>query len=486
MEISKKAKITSFLFVFIVKCILLLIFIYYSPDKQFFPNKIYADGGDTFSYIEPMQNYITNGIYYVKAHNENYYSVRPPHYTIIYLFLQKIGLQKDASFNIIVLIQIIINSLSIVALSLLIVNITKKKYSYYLMLVILSLTTSMSYFNHYILPESLVISCTSLALYCIYKYYFNNNSYYLILASFLFAFSVQMRPYIILSLFIPYFFILIIFMRNKDYKSLVRSSLFAFIAMSIIFTPWIYRNYKIYQKIVPYDYRLYDYYYGKDYQTSVRKAKSEFLNAVGETDTYWDTKCLSSFFEDNNSRFKQNSLYKFKKDNYSKSISKDNYNIARELYLEALKDKGNIYKKNKATSYFNYLTKLYSKEKPLNYYVFSKIKILKYMIFHNGTYFLPFNFNQSSSFSILLKLWKIGEFILYKSLLILSILGVVIGIFKKKEEIIFILIPLSVIGISLIMGIGEYRYFTLSYPVLFLFAIYSTTLIFDRIKQYKL
>lgn len=486
MEINNKIKFASFLVVFIFKSFLIFLFIYFSPNIQFFPEKIYSEAGDTFSYIESMQNYITNGIYYVKAHNENYYSVRPPHYTIIYLFLQKIGLQKDASFNIIVLIQIIINSLSIVALSLLIVNITKKKYSYYLMLVILSLTTSMSYFNHYILPESLVISCTSLALYCIYKYYFNNNSYYLILASFLFAFSVQMRPYIVLSLFIPYFFILIIFMRNKDYKSLVRSSLFAFIAMSIIFTPWIYRNYKIYQKIAPYDYKILDYYYGGDYQTSIRKAKLDFLKAVGETDTYWDIKCMSSFFEDDKSRFKQSSIFKFKKYNFSKSISMDNYNIARDLYLKAINDKDNINKKNEAIDYFNYLTKLYCKEKPLNYYVFSKIRILKYMIFHNGTYFLPFNFNQSSSFSILLKLWKIGEFILYKSLLILSILGVVIGIFKKKEEIIFILIPLSVIGISLIMGIGEYRYFTLSYPVLFLFAIYSTTLIFDRIKQYKL
>lgn len=485
MEINNKIKFASFLVVFIFKSFLIFLFIYFSPNIQFFPEKIYSEAGDTFSYIESMQNYISDGTYYVKSYNEIYYSVRPPHYLTIFYLLKEVGLSTDNALNFLVLIQTIINSLSILALALLVMYMTKKKYLFYLMLGILAFTSSMSYFNQIILPESLVISCISIAIYLTYKYYLRQNNYILILASILIAFSVQMRPYIVFSLLLPYLYIFLLFIKNKDYNFLIKNVLLVFIAMSFIFIPWIYRNYKIYQKIAPYDYKILDYYYGGDYQTSIRKAKLDFLKAVGETDTYWDIKCMSSFFEDDKSRFKQSSIFKFKKYNFSKSISMDNYNIARDLYLKAINDKDNINKKNEAIDYFNYLTKLYCKEKPFNYYALSKIKILQYMIFHNGTYYFSFEFNQDSSFSILLKLWKIGEFILYKLLLILSFIGMGACIFKKRNEVLFILVPFSVICISIIRGSGEYRYLTLSYPVLFIFAIYSIHLIIDRIKLHR-
>ena len=95
------------------------------------------------------------------------------------------------------------------------------------------------------------------------------------------------------------------------------------------------------------------------------------------------------------------------------------------------------------------------------------------MVFHNSTYFFPFTFNQDSSFAILLKLWKLSEFALYKLILVFSFLGAIICVLKKKHEALFILLPLSVLITTSLLGHAEYRYFTLSYPILFIFAIYG-------------
>lgn len=85
--------------------------------------------------------------------------------------------------------------------------------------------------------------------------------------------------------------------------------------MAIIFVPWTYRNYKIYNTIAPYDYKLLDYYYGENYEKSIRLAKVKLLRIFGESDTFWDIKSMSSFFENDTSEFKQQSLFKFE-DNY--------------------------------------------------------------------------------------------------------------------------------------------------------------------------
>lgn len=472
LEMNKQTYLYTFLIVFFVKISFLLLFQYFSPEGISQSLSFYNYTGDTNSYLAPMQNYIAEDTYLVEKSNIKYYSIRPPHYTIIYLFLQKIGLENNASFNVIVLIQVIVNSLSVIALSILAMKISKHKIAFYLTFILLTLSSSMSYLNSFLAPESLAISFVSISLFLIYKFYESKNSKYLFFASILIALSVQLRPYILLILILPFIYSLITFFRDKHSFNFLRNIFLSGFAMMIIFLPWTYRNYKIYNTFAPYDYKILDFYYDGNYDISTTKAKRNLLVAVGESDVFWDIKSMSSFFENDSSRFKTESLFNFNSYYFSKSITQQDYNKARTLYIESLDSVYDI-KDINSIKYFNHLAYQYKKEKPVNYYIISKIRLVSDMVFHNSTYFFPFTFNQDSSFAILLKLWKLSEFALYKLILVFSFLGAIICVLKKKHEALFILLPLSVLITTSLLGHAEYRYFTLSYPILFIFAIYG-------------
>ena len=200
-RVTNKEKTSAFIVVFIIKVILLLIFVHFLSGND--SKKIYSYGGDTLSYINPMRNYIEKGSYYVEKNGIHYYAVRPPHYALLYYTLNKIGFNDNALFNLIIFFQILISCLSIILLSLLVADLAKRKYIFYVSVMLLSLTSSMSYFNQFLLPESIVISFLMISLYLVHKYYNSKKIVYIFFASLLIAYCVQLRPNSSLALLIP-------------------------------------------------------------------------------------------------------------------------------------------------------------------------------------------------------------------------------------------------------------------------------------------
>lgn len=467
----------------IIKIFTLVIFLKQTEDDSiFYASFLSRSGGDTYSYVSPMKNYTCTGSYFVEKNDEKFYSIRPPHYMIIYFLLYKLRFTEENIFNLISILQFILSIISSVLLSILLYKTFKNRIIFYISIFFFALNSSISAFNHIILPESIALSFTSIAIFLLYRYKYNEKYRYLFFSVFLLSFSIQIRPYLVLSLFIPLIIIYKIYKFNiiKDYFKISRHLVVYFIPIFIVFAPWILRNYQVYHKIIPYEYRLLDYYYGYNYENSTTKYKRKLLSAVGESDVFWEKKSMSSFFEDNNSRFKKESEFKFKQYHFSKSIGMPEYQKAREMYLES-NDKFFDEKDKNTNIYFENMTDTYRNEKWFNFYLLSPLKNIINMIFHKGTYHLPFTFENSN---LLFKFWKYMEFLTYQFILFFSIIGFFIFLIKKNSLIFLSLIPFSIIFTTLLLKHFEYRYFALSYPVLIVYASYALYNILIKIQNY--
>jgi hypothetical protein len=448
---------------------------------DFFDFHIANEAGDTFSYLIPIENYIKEGSYYAAKNGIKYYAVRPPHYMILYYFFNVFGFAKTTIFSLMVLFQIALHSLSVVLLSLAVSNIFNKKRLFYFCLIFMLMSSSISYLNMLIVPESIVISLVSISIYFFTKYINFKKVIYLIIGTFCIALAVQLRPYIMLGLIIPFATILYLFYINRSIKSFVKDSVLLLFVLVIVIGPWTYRNYKIYGVIAPYDYKILDYYHVENVKNSYLFSKKNFVNSQGEGEVFWDIDCMSSFFEDSTSEFKRNSRFQFSDYNFCKGISIKEYQLSRSYYLDVIKNPNDLIKQNRAKHYFNNLTAIYRREKPFNYYILSPLKMISKSIFHKGTFYLPFTMEQANS-NFLLKIWKYSEFFLYQFLLFFSIIGIVFSSIDKNKYLILLLFPASCILTMYLIRGNEYRYFGYSYPVLFVFASYGINIFFSKIK----
>jgi hypothetical protein len=483
-----KLTLRNFSIVLIIVFFFNLIKTYYFSlfyaNLNFFDFLIANEAGDTFSYLIPIDNYINEGSYYATKHGIKYYAIRPPHYMILYYFFNVFGLAKTTIFSMMVLFQIAFHSLSVVLISLAVSNIFNKKKLFYFCLIFMLMSSNISYLNMFIIPESIVISLVSISIYFYSKYINFKNVIYLIICTFCIALAAQLRPYIMLGLIIPFATILYFFYLKRSIKSFVKDTVLLLFVLLIVIGPWTYRNYKIYGVIAPYDYKILDYYYNENYNNSVVYNKRQLLSSQGEGDIFWDIDCMSSFFEDSTSEFKKNSRVQFSDYNFCKGLTMKEYEESRVLYLNALNNPKDSIIKNKAKQYFHNLTSIYTKEKPLNFYIFSPLKMIGKSIFHKGTFYLPFTLEQANS-NFLLKIWKYSEFILYQFLLFFSIIGIFFSFLNKNKYLILLLFPISCILTMYLIRGNEYRYFGISYPVLYIFASYGIFLSFNSLLKFK-
>lgn len=471
-----KILIIVFFFILIVKLSFSIIFLASETSTDFRLSRLSNIGGDTHTYISPMKNYIEKGSYYAEKNNIKFYSLRPPHYMFLYLFFSKIGLSENHIFDMISLFQHILNSFSILLLSILFFNLFKSKIAFLISVIFLTLSSSLSHFNHIILPESTAISCVGISIFILYKYYKTNKLLFLFLTSIFMAYSIQMRPYLFLSFIIPPIYIYSV--NKHNLKSGFTHLALYIIGFNLVITPWVIRNYIKYNTFVPYEYKLLDYYYDFNYNISSTKTKRDLLNVFGESDVFWEVKSMSSFFEDSSSIFKKNSEFKFKKRYFTKNIEINNFEKARLLYLNSNDNKIDA-KDSIANKYIYSIINTYKKEKWYIYYIVSPMKKMKDMIFHKGTYYFPFTYEQSN---LVNKSWKVLEFFMYQILLVFSFIGFIILLKKRNIFLSFCIVPLSIIITTSILKHAEYRYFALAYPALFFFAIYAINTIIKKLR----
>lgn len=432
------------------------------------PDRVLAflalSSGDTFSYIEPVQNLILHGEYFIERSGIQYYSVRPPYWSLLYLvFALLIG--ESGAYTAAVVLAIFLDALATLAISAVVYDITKRKSHFYFSLFVFSLAVHASHLSLYILPDSMSISLCSIAIFLAYK---SNASrvVYMIAASFLLAISVGLRPYTLFIL--PAVIAGLILIQHEAFCVKKASSIVLLMTLPfiVVLGPWVARNFVIYGTFSPYEHKLVEAYYGENFSESPVFAKRKFLNSLGESDIFWDYKSAASFFESDISEFKRNSRYVFPAWLTESAVSIESLNRARNSYLQSMAvDDAQL--RSQTREMFESMTLLVKERHPFRYYLLNRLATIKYMVAHSGSYFLPVK-STSPCYVNLQIYWKVFESIIYY-LSVISLPIVCIFLFRKNSWLWLPLasLPLSIIFIAAILfQSGEQRYFSYAFPAL--------------------
>jgi len=427
--------------------------------------------GDTNSYIQPIDNYITKGEYFSDYHNnEKIHAGRLPHYGILY-YLFRFSFLPSVSYDLIVIFQVLIESISIVIFSICIYRVIGSIFSFWIGYLLMIISLNSSIYNFTILPESLGISflCIMLFFYQKYLIYKKNND--LFLSGLFLAIVVVLKPYFILF-YIPIGLNFLWPGKNPEgfffyLTSIVKRTILVSITLLLLLLPWTIRNYSIYKKVVPL--QVYTSSgYTPAYYSKADNACFKFLKAWGGSIHYWDENAAGCYFMP-----KENITCNFFLPDHAiaAGYSRSDVDKVRNDYVQLQKGHNDSLDK-KVAEEFDRLTELYIRNKPFNYYFLAPLILVKAFLLHNGTYYLPIasRFPCYENYQMLI---KVSQFVLYWITLIIGLYGLFLLSVNNKNNIIFIFIPMYLILMFPVYDRDtEWRFFAPSYPVLILGTCY--------------
>jgi len=473
---ARKKLLGIFLLVFIIK----LGTVYYlqqltvcnNPDLK--AGEISIIGGDTFAYIGAIENYIKTGEYFFynqhPTQKAKIYAGRMPYYGIPY-YIFRLFFDKSTSSDLLVLSQILLESLSIIALAVLIFQITQKKILFVVSLFAMLMSLNITSWSCYLLPESYSVSFLIFFIHSYYLYLKNRLNKYLYLSGLFLSLVCLFKPYfVLLFLLLGIEFILY----NKTYKTIFQKSILVGLPLVIMLSPWIIRNYVIYKKIIPFQENT----IGGYWLSQSHQAMNNFLKSWGGNTIFWETKSPSYYFlnEDKHTQEYQFPPYVFT----------HAYSLKELLVLKKrmIKLNQNYTEKEDISiaQEFDKLSSNYKKEKPLNYYIVSPLKRMKDFIFHSGSYYLPINqgFQCYEPYQIII---KIIQSFLYYGALILGFIGLVWVVKKDYKNYILVAIPIYLLILfSFFIKLAEWRFWIPSYPILIIGVMYFV----DKLINYKI
>ncbi len=450
------------------------IFIYkLSFDKPAIPNQIYTatfatEGGDTYSYLEPIETLIKTGKYTCKPFGD----YRMPGYGAAY-FAIRLFLSTTNSLNVLVLLQLILSSLSAYLLAKIAYLVFRKEKFFYLTFIIYTLSTFVSLFDIILLTESL---CTSFLIFSLFFLLnFRKSAFYLVSAGFLMTWCIFLKPVLapLLLLFALYVFLkggkLNLKMSNYNWKGI----LLFIIPFVIIDGAWIIRNYSKYKKIIP----LTSLYYSQTENHWLGSLYS-FMNSFGGSLVYWNPGSDMSFFIPAPEHIKKKKNVLPPAYIYTSKFNYDSLLVVRKLIQDVLHTEGDsIFRHNneqEVMTRLNTYTKSIKDEKPFLYYISSRFKVFRTFFVHSGTY----NLFERPSFELNPLEWtiKVAYSLLYAIVIIGGFLGSFCLIFngaKNTEHILVSLIGLyTALVFPFLLKLDESRYFVTGYPFFVLSCIY--------------
>lgn len=435
-----------------------------------------SSGGDTASYIEPIENLL----------KENYYfdDYRMPGYGWIYYLLRLIFDQTHA-LNLLSILQLLLSAISVFALAKIALIIYKKQIAFFLTFFLYLVSTFVSLYDHELLTESF---CTSSLILSVY-FLLTKSSYKknLILSGLFLTWSVFLRP-VMAPLIILY--CLFIFLSKCKATSTRKTFIYILIFLLpfiIIDGSWTVRNFSKYNKILP----LTKSVYSPAFENSYYKPLFGFMNAIGSSLVWWEPGNEIAFFRSTPEFITKKKEVKFPSYIYTSQFNLDSlYSLKYKIEtLENVntseKEKVNLELdiKNKFVLY----TLSVKNEHPFLYYIGSRFRLLKSYFIHSGTYNL---FHKSSSeLNPVELLFKVFYSLMYLIIVTLGFLGIILSFFNRKLNVEYLLIAFIGSYVALVFPIllkmDESRYFVPGYPFFVLLTVFLIITIFNRLKHKK-
>ena len=462
-DFSPNDKFTLITVALIVKAIFFVLFF---PTEIVTPGMIGVQGGDTDSYFLPIEKLLNEGSYIP--------DYRMPGYGLIY-FIIRLFIDKVLAYNIVIILQWVLSSISIYFLAKSVFIATGKTALFFITFFLYLFSTSTNVLDYYLLTESFSTSALIFSIYFLVTYMNNNLKRSAILSGLFICWSIFMRP-VLLPILGIYIFVIVrhFYIQKKTSRSIIINALLICLPFIVFDSIWTIRNYIIHNKLTP----LTTTQYPLDIELTYYNELMGFVIAWGGDRTWWNENAEIRWFINNEKKFGPylkdlpDNIYtsKFNRDSLLKI--KEGINIIdNPISDSSTKAKATI-KIKKSLKYF---TESIAQEKPFLYYIKSKIQIGWKFIAHSGT---PWLFQMKfSDLSIFKKMVKITYTIFYILIMVLGFTGILILFVRSKNQhsgiLLFPIISLYLLIIHPFLGHVEYRYLIPIYPLMLVCSSYT-------------
>ncbi|MEP0711057.1 MAG: hypothetical protein ABJC55_03970, partial [Algoriphagus sp.] len=421
---------------------------------------------DTHGYLDPITHFFEKGSYLPHY--------RMPGYGFWYgLFL--LIFPKVWALNFLLLFQAICSGIGVYLLSVLGGKLTGSRAVFLTSYFLLLGTTYTSWYDHYLMSESLTSSFLIFSVYFFVRSWSNPSPWNLIFSGLLFTNLVFLRP-----VFLPIggLFIFLVFWKfHYSISKTLRVYILFFIPFLILDGMWIYSGYKKYQKIIP----LQESFLGPSQSNVFYEPAFWFTQNWGGNYLWWDPGAEIRYFgvgTDSLEYFDKNQI-QFPGKIFTSQFNQDSLTRASERLMDLKLEKNRLsvtqFDRKSAVIYdsFSRFSKSIQEEKPLLYHIESRISLLRQFLFttkiRNPFYGLKFpwrdQFIRLKSFTYLVTL-VLG----YMSALILLVFA-----FKKPVYLILSGIVWYVLFIHpILLLVIENRYLMPSYSFLTLVVVLAT------------
>lgn len=463
-DISPRLKWTVLLGIIMVK---LALFAYFTMEFNHFwkPNRIINGfviiGGDSYTYYIPAED-LANGLGYTSL-------CRMPGIVPVYNTF-RLFFSMEVSKGLVVLSQLIFGIAAVWYFSRLIFELLKSEFALVLGAILLSLSSFMSIWDHFLMSDSFANSAVMISAFLLWKFIDSKELRYLLVAATLLSWSVFLRQ---INIVVFPMFGLVILNHFKFSRMLMKSALVMAFPLFFSIGTWTAYNYVRADRFVPLVIP-----FTECFQVTNESAMS-FVNlaiAWGYDSQPWIEGTPSNwFFQD-----KTDALPPLTADKYTSEYNADSLMLIKQHYLAFAASKDSAFKaqeKRFIVSRANRYFESYKANYAFDYWVKNRLGLLVQFVFPSRINNFPYP--QSEQFNTMQSLVSGLNYLLIIFASFSSIAALFICVIKKRWELFFwFLIPWSiVITLSCVLGFIEQRYLVPTFPFFILTLVYVVVLI---------
>ncbi|MCH8902361.1 MAG: glycosyltransferase family 39 protein [Bacteroidetes bacterium] len=446
-----------------------------SPERII--NHIFIKIGDTNAYFQPIEALMDGKGYSIEHYDDGHvirkaFAGRMPGFLPVYGPLYLL-LGSDTAKAIIIFLQFLSSILSIYVLARIAEKLFNEKAAFSIAFFLYGISSYVSIFIHYGLADSFGTSLLIFALYYVFDGLKTEKVLPWFIAGTLLCWAVFFRP--ILIVFFVVVPVLYIFKSARIFKIAVKIRNIVVFGMivTLSLTAWSIRNFRAFDEFIPLQPPDSFTYHSNHTPQSVELRS--LISAWGGLWKKWEPQG-QWFVPPYSPRYipKLTSENPFPNNIYTEDFNFDSLIVLREIYWRSMNpelslEERMIYKEETILIIQKYV-RSFKKNKPLYYHFWAPMKLTSKFLFQSRLdHFLFPEFRQMAWHQILV---KGGYFIYYYFIIICGLMGMIlIYLQKKRMQILFTLLPLSLIFIiTIYLRNVEFRYFVPLYPFFVLFA----------------
>lgn len=454
------------------------LFLAFYFQKNWEPEKVIAGiaihSGDTNSYLRPILDVVAGN---------GYTSIcRMPGILPIYGPLAAVFGAKSAE-AFLVIIQFLFASLAVYITARWAFELSRSKRAFLATLVLMSLSTFVAVWDHYIYMESFAVSALVIGLYLLHKASQSLKWSFIWGAGFLLAWCVFLRPILIMVLPIAALYVFFGYMTSLAWMSRVKRTLIFVLPLIVFVAAWSsYTKARTGERI----------FLQGSFEQCYRQMPEHHLHlrdlmiAWGGDFQEWSENTEFAWFI----RKKENTKFHFPDRVFTSAYNLDSLKVLRENYQLAAPETDTTSEVKalamaKVIDSSDRFLKSFKEEKTLDFYLKNRALLLKKFIVPGHVDNLPFlSVNQMSPDQLVVKLWSV---ILFHLVFILGTTAAVYLFFTQMKSY-FLLSGVALATIFLlgpILGYIEQRYLVPAYPLLLICLVNAISFFFARWKVFQ-